>query len=91
MDKAVTGRTAAVLLEVIQGEGGVKPFPREYLEAVAKLCRERDVLFMVDEVQTGLCRTGKFWAFQNYDLTPDVFTCAKGLANGLPMARSDVK
>jgi len=85
MDKAVTGRTAAVLLEVIQGEGGVKPFPREYLEAVAKLCRERDVLFMVDEVQTGLCRTGKFWAFQNYDLTPDVFTCAKGLANGLPM------
>lgn len=85
MAAAITPRTAAVLLEIIQGEGGVKPFPKEYLDAVAKLCRERDVLFMVDEVQTGMCRTGKFWAFQNYDLTPDVFTCAKGLANGLPM------
>jgi len=81
----VSERTAAVLLEIVQGEGGVKPFPREYLEAVAALCRERDILFMVDEVQTGLCRTGKFWAFQNFGLTPDVFTCAKGLANGLPM------
>jgi acetylornithine aminotransferase len=82
---AVSGRTAAVLVECIQGEGGVKPFPREYLEAVAALCRERDILFMVDEVQTGMCRTGKFWAFQHFDLAPDVFTCAKGLANGLPM------
>jgi acetylornithine/N-succinyldiaminopimelate aminotransferase len=82
---AVSERTAAVLLEVIQGEGGVKPFPREYLEAVAGLCRERDILFMVDEVQTGMCRTGKFWAFQNFGLTPDVFTCSKALANGLPM------
>ena len=85
MAAAVTGRTAAVLLEIVQGEGGVKLFPRAYLEAVAALCKERDVLFMVDEVQTGLCRTGKFWAFQNYGLTPDVFTCAKALANGLPM------
>jgi acetylornithine aminotransferase len=85
MRAAVGGKTAAVLLECIQGEGGVKPFPREYLEAVAALCRERDVLFMVDEVQTGMCRTGKFWAFQNYGLTPDVFTCSKALANGLPM------
>jgi acetylornithine/N-succinyldiaminopimelate aminotransferase len=85
MRAVVSERTAAVLLEVIQGEGGVKPFPKEYLEAVAALCRERDILFMVDEVQTGMCRTGKFWAFQNFGLTPDVFTCAKGLANGLPM------
>jgi acetylornithine aminotransferase len=83
--KAVSGRTAAVLLEVIQGEGGVKPFPKEYLDAVAALCREHDILFMIDEVQTGMCRTGKFWAFQNYGLTPDVFTCSKALANGLPM------
>jgi len=85
MKAAVSDRTAAVLLECIQGEGGVKPFPRDYLQAVAALCRERDILFMVDEVQTGMCRTGKFWAFQNYDLTPDVFTCSKALANGLPM------
>jgi acetylornithine aminotransferase len=85
MRSAVSDRTAAVLLEVIQGEGGVKPFPQEYLDAVAALCRERDILFMVDEVQTGMCRTGRFWAFQQYGLTPDVFTCSKALANGLPM------
>ncbi|MHC1712998.1 MAG: aspartate aminotransferase family protein [Solidesulfovibrio sp.] len=85
MRQAVSGRTAAVLLEVIQGEGGVKPFPREYLDAVAALCREHDILFMVDEIQTGMCRSGKFWAFQNYGLTPDIFSCAKALANGLPM------
>ena len=82
---AVSDKTAAVLLECIQGEGGVKPFPREYLEAVQALCRQRDILFMIDEVQTGMCRTGKFWAFQNYGLTPDVFSCSKALANGLPM------
>lgn len=82
---AVGDKTAAVLLECIQGEGGVKPFPREYLEAVQALCRQRDILFMIDEVQTGMCRTGRFWAFQNYGLTPDVFSCSKALANGLPM------
>jgi len=82
---AVSDKTAAVLLECIQGEGGVKPFPKAYLEAVQALCRERDILFMIDEVQTGMCRTGMFWAFQNYGLTPDVFTCSKALANGLPM------
>lgn len=82
---AVSDKTAAVLLECIQGEGGVKPFPKAYLEAVQALCRQRDILFMIDEVQTGMCRTGKFWAFQNYGLTPDVFTCSKALANGLPM------
>ncbi|EHJ48366.1 acetylornithine and succinylornithine aminotransferase [Solidesulfovibrio carbinoliphilus subsp. oakridgensis] len=85
MEAAMGDKTAAVLLECIQGEGGVKPFPKEYLQAVAKLCRDRDVLFMVDEVQTGMCRTGKFWSFQNYGLEPDVFTCSKALANGLPM------
>ena len=85
MKAAMSERTAAVLVECIQGEGGVNPFPREYLEAVQALCRERDVLFMVDEVQTGMCRTGAFWSFQNYGLLPDVFTCSKALANGLPM------
>uniref|UniRef100_I2Q220 Acetylornithine aminotransferase n=1 Tax=Desulfovibrio sp. U5L TaxID=596152 RepID=I2Q220_9BACT len=85
MEAAMNERTAAVLVECIQGEGGVKPFPKEYLQAVARLCRDRDVLFMVDEVQTGMCRTGRFWSFQNFDLTPDVFTCSKALANGLPM------
>jgi acetylornithine aminotransferase len=82
---AVSPKTAAVLLECIQGEGGVNPFPQEYLSAVAALCKEKDILFMCDEVQCGMCRTGMFWAFQNYGLTPDVFTCSKALANGLPM------
>jgi len=82
---AVTPRTAAILLEVIQGEGGVKPFASEYLQGVQALCREKGVLLMVDEIQTGLCRTGKWWAHQHFGLTPDVITVAKSLANGLPM------
>lgn len=82
---AMTGKTAAVLLEIIQGEGGVKPFPEEYLKGVQALCREQGVLFMVDEIQTGLCRTGKWWAHQHFGLTPDVVSVAKALANGLPM------
>jgi len=82
---AVTPHTAAVLLEVIQGEGGVKPFTSEYLQSVQALCREKGVLFLVDEIQTGLCRTGKWWAHQHFGLTPDIVTVAKSLANGLPM------
>lgn len=85
MRAAMTGKTAAVLLEIIQGEGGVKPFPEQYLKGVQALCREQGVLFMVDEIQTGLCRTGKWWAHQHYGLTPDVVSVAKALANGLPM------
>ena len=82
---AITPATAAVLLEVVQGEGGVVPLPGDYLREVEALCRQRDVLFMCDEVQAGLCRTGKFWAFQNHGLTPDAISMAKSLANGLPM------
>lgn len=82
---AVSPKTAAVLLECIQGEGGVLPLPQEYISAVAALCKEKDILFMCDEVQCGMCRSGKFWAFQNYGVEPDVFTCSKALANGLPM------
>ncbi len=85
LSAAVSERTAAVLLEVVQGEGGVRLLPGEYLHRVQDLCRERGILFMIDEVQTGLARTGRMWAHQHYDLTPDVFTAAKALANGLPM------
>ncbi len=81
----VDERTAAVLVEIVQGEGGIRPMSAEYAQAVQQLCRERGVLFMVDEVQAGLCRTGRFWAHQHFGLTPDVFTTAKALANGLPM------
>ncbi len=85
MKAAVTDKTAAVLLEIIQGEGGVNPFPEEYLKGVEALCREKGLLLIVDEIQTGLCRTGKWWAHQHFGLKPDIVTVAKGLANGLPM------
>ncbi|WP_304473287.1 aspartate aminotransferase family protein [uncultured Desulfovibrio sp.] len=82
---AITPATAAVLVEVVQGEGGVVPLPADYLHGVQALCREKDILFLCDEVQAGFCRTGKFWAFQLYDLEPDAISMAKSLANGLPM------
>ncbi len=85
LDRAITPSTAALLVEIVQGEGGIRPMTAAYARALQDLCRRRDILFMVDEVQAGLCRTGRFWAFQHFDLTPDVVSCAKGLANGLPM------
>lgn len=85
LDAAITDKTAAVLVEIVQGEGGVRPMSREYAQGIQALCRAKNALFMVDEIQTGLCRTGRFWAFQHYGLEPDIFTSSKGLANGLPM------
>lgn len=85
MERAMTPDTAAVLVEMIQGEGGVFPLDPEYATALRDLCRERGVLFMADEVQAGMGRSGKFWAFQHYGVEPDVFTSAKSLANGLPL------
>ncbi|MDQ7831909.1 MAG: aspartate aminotransferase family protein [Desulfovibrionaceae bacterium] len=82
---AIRPETAGVLIEIIQGEGGVNPLPGDYVRGLEALCRERGILFMVDEIQTGMCRTGRFWAFQHHDARPDIFTCAKALANGLPM------
>jgi predicted acetylornithine/succinylornithine family transaminase len=85
---------AAVLLEPVQGEGGVRPAPPEYFQAVRALCDERNVLFMVDEVQTGLGRTGQWFGFQHFGITPDVVTLAKALGNGMPIgacwAKADV-
>jgi len=77
--------TAAVMLEVVQGEGGVRPASAEYLQGVQQLCRERDVLFIVDEVQTGFGRTGTFFACEHYGLEPDMMTMAKAMAGGVPM------
>lgn len=85
MKAAMNERTAAVLIEMIQGEGGVKPLPEDYARGLAALCAERGVLLMIDEIQTGVGRTGKFWAHQHLGLRPDVVTVAKGLAGGLPM------
>lgn len=82
---AISPKTAAVLVEMVQGEGGIRPMTPEYAQAIEALCKEKDILFIADEVQSGLCRTGKFWAFQNFDVHPHILTSAKALANGLPM------
>lgn len=75
----------AVMLECVQGEGGVKPLDFEYLRQVRRLCTEKDVLLVVDEVQTGVGRTGRFLACEHAGIRPDVVTLAKGLGGGLPI------
>jgi predicted acetylornithine/succinylornithine family transaminase len=94
LEKAMSPEVAAVLLEPVQGEGGVWPAGQEYFRGVRRLCDERGALFMVDEVQAGLGRTGQWWGFQHYDVRPDVVTMAKALGNGVPIgacwARSEV-
>ena len=85
LDKAVTDETAAVMLEVVQGEGGVYPANMEYIQAARRICDERGALLIVDEIQTGFGRTGKMFAIQHYGVTPDLLTCAKSLAGGVPM------
>lgn len=82
---AVTDDTAAVILEPVQGEGGVRPADPEYLSAVRTLCDDRGVLLIFDEIQTGFGRTGRMFASQTYGVTPDIMTLAKGIAGGLPM------
>lgn len=79
------GSVCAVLVESIQGEGGVVPMEESFLQGVRKLCSERDVLMMMDEVQTGIGRTGYFYSYQGYGVVPDVATSAKALAGGLPI------
>ena len=76
----------AVMMELVQGEGGVLPLDYEYVQAVKKLCEEKDWLLLTDEVQTGVGRTGSVFAFQQYDVLPDVCSFAKGIAGGLPMS-----
>ena len=80
-----TTRVAAVMIECIQGEGGVIPLDQDYVQAVAKLAQERDILLIVDEVQTGNGRTGQLYAYMNYGIRPDIVSTAKGLAGGLPL------
>jgi acetylornithine/N-succinyldiaminopimelate aminotransferase len=85
LEEAIDDTVAGVLLEVIQGEGGVWPATPEYLAGAERLCREHGVLFMLDEVQTGFYRTGPAFAHQAFGLQPDVVTLAKAMANGLPV------
>lgn len=83
--KQLDGGICAVMLEVVQGEGGVLPLQAGYLKEVAKLCAEKDWLLLIDEVQTGIGRTGKWFAFQHTGITPDAVSFAKGIAGGLPL------
>lgn len=85
LEETVDDNTAAIMLEIVQGEGGVRPASAEYLQGVQQLCRERDILLIVDEVQTGFGRTGMFFACEHYGLKPDIMTMAKAIAGGVPM------
>ena len=85
LKNAVTDKTCAVMFEVIQGEGGVNILDKDYVKSLVKLCNDRDILVVVDEVQTGIGRTGKLFGYQNFDIMPDLVTVAKGLGGGLPI------
>src|SRR5690606_33515589 len=82
LKETIDSETAAVMLEVIQGEGGVHPADELFLKEVERLCQSLDVLLIVDEIQTGIGRTGKSFAYQHYGIQPDIITVAKGLGNG---------
>ena len=78
-------KIAGILIEIVQGEGGVNALEEDYVKAVESICKENDIIFMVDEVQTGNGRTGKLYSYMHYGVQPDVISTAKGLAGGLPM------
>lgn len=94
LEAQLDATVAAVMLESIQGEGGVVPADAAYLQAVQKLCNERGILLIIDEVQTGFCRTGKWFGFEHAGIQPDAITMAKGMGNGMPVgalwARKDI-
>lgn len=81
----VTEDTAAVMLELVQGESGVRPADKAFVTALSQFCQETGILLIVDEVQTGMGRTGKLFSFEHYGIEPDIFTLAKGLGNGVPV------
>lgn len=85
LKEAVNDQTAAIMVELIQGESGVRPLEAEFVKAIEELCNEKDILFIVDEVQTGIGRTGNLFCYQNYDILPDIVTMAKGLGAGVPI------
>ncbi|MFW6001489.1 MAG: aspartate aminotransferase family protein [Halanaerobium sp.] len=94
LKKAVTDKTAAIMLEPIQGEGGIYPAEKEYLKGVRELCDQKDILLIFDEVQCGMGRSGKLFAYEHYGVEPDIISLAKALGGGVPigafMAKKDV-
>ncbi len=85
MEDAITEKTAGIILEVIQGEGGINIANKEYLEAVRALCDKKNILLIIDEIQTGFCRTGKMFAIEHFGIEADIMTVAKGIAGGFPV------
>ena len=83
--EAADDDVCAIMIEMIQGEGGINVLEKEFVDAIVEICKEKDILLVVDEIQTGNGRTGKLFCYQNYGITPDVVTTAKGLAGGLPI------
>lgn len=83
--EAINEKTLAIMIEIVQGEGGVIALDKDFLSNLQTLCNEKDILLIIDEVQSGIARTGKFFAYEHYDLKPDLVTSAKGLGNGLPI------
>jgi acetylornithine aminotransferase/acetylornithine/N-succinyldiaminopimelate aminotransferase len=94
LKEAVTEKTAAIMLEPVQGEGGIYPATKEYLEGVRELCDQEDILLIFDEVQCGMGRTGELFAYQNYGVEADIISLAKALGGGVPigafMAKEEV-
>jgi acetylornithine aminotransferase len=91
LDELKTIKPAAVLLELVQGEGGVIPANQDWINKLAKICKENDILLMVDEIQTGIGRTGTLFAYEQYSIEPDVISIAKGLGSGFPIGAIIVK
>ena len=85
LEKAINAKTCAVMLEPIQGEGGVNLPDAGYLKAVSEICQQKKVLLILDEIQTGIGRTGRLFAYEYYNIEPDIMTLAKGLASGIPI------
>ena len=85
LDAAVDDQTAAVMLELVQGEGGVNPIQADYIGRVREICSERGALLIIDEIQTGFCRTGRFFACEHFDLKPDILCVAKAMGGGVPV------
>ena len=85
LEELADGDTCAVMMELVQGEGGVRQLDKAFVEAAAELCRKRDILLIIDEVQTGIGRTGKLFSYEYFGIEPDMVTFAKGIGGGLPM------
>ncbi len=91
LKKAVSNKVSAIIIEVVQGEGGVNKLDKNFVHTVYFLCKKNKILFIIDEIQTGFGRTGKLFGFQHYQIVPDVITIAKAMANGFPMGAMVVK